>query len=226
MDFSAGGDRLTEAEWRGLTPAEQALHEAAGRRAGLTWEQWIVYPRAQRNALVAAERARGGGGAGDGGPPPCPLGETRDPVTMRCVPFNQGVNQLPPGWQNWNEDQRAEYARQAVARQGGTTAEQQAAAERARAADNAMIVGIVTQGLGFIRSWLQGRTQERIAEIEARARVEVARIMAQAGSQGGLMNGWGTNPGGGNGGNGGVQQQPASSGGELMLIPLLMMLFR
>lgn len=121
---------------------------------------------------------------GQGG---CPSGQRRDPVTNRCVPFSEQVNELPPGWQSWNAEQRAAYARDAVARAGGTTAEQQAAAERARQADNAMIVGIVTQGVGAIRQWLQTSSAERLAEIDAQARVQIAEIQARNGSQAALL---------------------------------------
>lgn len=161
---------------------------------------------------------------------PCAFGAPRRP-DGRCPGDEVGgagtglgqPTDTPAQWDTWTPEQRAAYIRGEVARRGGTPAEQEEAARRARESNDRLILGLVALGVGAIRDYFQGRTQERIAEIEARARVEVARIMAQAGSQGGLMNGQGTNPGGGNGG---VQQQPASSGGELMLIPLLMMLFR
>lgn len=127
----------------------------------------------------------------------------------------------PAQWDSWTPEQRAAYIRGEVARRGGTPAEQEEAARRASASNDRLILGLVGLGVDALRSYFQGRSAERIAEIEARARVEVARIMAQAGGQGGLMNGQGTNPG-----MGGVQQQPASGGGEFMLIPLLMMMMR
>ena len=127
----------------------------------------------------------------------------------------------PAQWDSWTPEQRAAYIRGEVARQGGTQAEQDAAARRASESNDRLILGLVALGVGAIRDYFSSRTQERIAEIEARARVEIARIMAQSGSQGGLMNGQGNTPGGG----GNPTQQPAASGGgEIMLLPLLMMM--
>lgn len=127
----------------------------------------------------------------------------------------------PAQWDSWTPEQRAAYIRGEVARRGGSPAEQEEAARRARESNDRLIPGLVALGVGAIRDYFSSRTQERIAEIEARARVEIARIMAQSGSQGGLMNGQGNTPGGG----GNPTQQPAASGGgEIMLLPLLMMM--
>lgn len=135
-------------------------------------------------------------------------------------PPGENPNPSPAEWDAWTPDQRAAWTRRRLAAQGATQAEQDRAAERARQND-ALILGLVSLGVNAIRDYFSGRTQERIAEIEARARVEIARINAQSGGQGSLLNGEGTNPGQPQ------QQQPAASaGGELMLIPLLMMMMR
>lgn len=134
----------------------------------------------------------GGGGGWQGNGPttgPCPGGWARRPdgTCPGDAPSGGASGDLPAGWQSWTAEQRAAYAREAVARAGATPAEQQAAAERARAADNAMVVGIVTQGVAAIRQWLQTSSAERIAEIEAQARVQIAEIQARNGSQAALL---------------------------------------
>lgn len=135
-------------------------------------------------ACGQAERA-----AGRITPPgvPCPFGASRLP-DGRC-PGDDGVPEslggaldVPPNYDALTPDQRAAWARAAVARQGGTPAEQEAAAQRARGSSDPMIAGIISQGAQTFRQWLSESSAERRAQIEAEARVRIAEIQARSGS--------------------------------------------
>lgn len=178
------------------------------------------------NGSCPGDFPSGGGGGWQGGTPtsqPCPGGWARRPDGT-CPGDAPGTGpgydpnaQLPAGWQSWTPEQRAEYARQAAARAGATPAEQAAAAERARQADNAMIAGLVQQGVGAIREWIRADNAETLARIDAQARIQIAEIQARSGSQAALLELEMLRrrldqlmSGGGGGGYG--AQQPAASG--------------
>ena len=90
-------------------------------------------------------------------------------------------------WQSWSPDRRAEYARQWAADQRMSAAEQRAFAERARTADYTLIAGLVTSGVNVVRDLIESRSRERIAEIEANARVLVARYTGGVTGERGLL---------------------------------------
>ena len=112
-------------------------------------------------------------------------------------------------------------AAQAAARMGATPAQQQAAAAEARDSADPMIMGVIAQGMGALNTWLQGANRERVAEIEAQARVQIAQIQAEVERERILAQG------GAGGGAPPVHQpapQPASSGGGVVEIGGLVLL--
>ena len=97
-----------------------------------------------------------------------------------------GATTVPAGWDSMSREQQTTWLRNFGRTQGLSPDEQTALEERASAADRALIAGIINQGVSVVRTWLTTRSSERIAEIEAAARVEVARIQARAMGQGSL----------------------------------------
>lgn len=89
------------------------------------------------------------------------------------TPTAQEVERMTP-------EQRAQLARQTVARAGGSQADQDAAASRARDGnfDWQMFAGVLSGGMNALRDWIRGDSAERVAQIEADARVRIAQIQA------------------------------------------------
>lgn len=137
----------------------------------------------ERQALVR----RVMGGAGD-----CPFGASRLPDGT-CPGGGGGGGgggsglgeaiQLPAGWDSWTTEQQRAWAADYARRLGLSESEQRAFAERAAAADRAMVTGIINSGVSLVRDWINTRSAERVAEIEAQARIRVAEIQARGRSQ-------------------------------------------
>ncbi len=119
----------------------------------------------------------------------CPFGAARR-ADGRCPGDDVGglgqAQTVPAGFDSWTDAQRREWAQSYARSQGMSDADARAFAERAAAADRALITGIINQGVSIIRDWITSRSNERVAEIEANARVRVAEIEARSRNQGTL----------------------------------------
>lgn len=148
-----------------------------GRGLGVERSAGRITPAGQPCAFGAARLPNGR----------CPedRDEASDPITADDIARAGAPTREQ--WQSWSPDRRAEYARQWAADQRMSAAEQRAFAERARTADYTLIAGLVTSGVNVVRDLIEARSRERIAEIEANARTNVARYTGGVTGERGLL---------------------------------------
>lgn len=168
-------DSATEAlraliAWKEI-PAALWFSTTAGNREAWarSWVATLGASRAaDRNEIVAAVLAVS----------PSQMG-----VTTRTGSTGTGstgnASDVPSNWSTMTPAQRQAWA-EAYANEHGMTARERADfAERARNADQALIRGLVTEGISLIRDLVRSSSDERIAEIEAQARVAGARSSSE-----------------------------------------------
>lgn len=132
--------------------------------------------------------------------------------------------EVPANWSTMTGDQRQAWAQGCAAARGLTPAQQREFEERARAADNALIRGLVTEGLSTLRTYLETQSAERLALIEAQSRVAGAQTAAERQAAETILAALRAQ--GAGGGNGATRAKKSGAGAALGLGALLLLAAR